>query len=298
VSQGIRGSGLRFLAGLVFGWELLLAAGCGTPPRAASPGRAPSLAQRGVTYALLARSEPRPLRIHRVRVDLQAEVEIAAVVAEDPDGPGPAEAALVLPAEMAARSRALVLVNANAFGQITREKDHVWIPGLPVTIAGLAVMDGVMRSPAEPAFDGFWIDAAGAPRFGVPQAAAGIRQGVAGFRRLLRAGEICAKPGGPLHPRTAVGVDATGRWLHLVVVDGRQKGCSEGMSEYELAACLRTFGCSDALNLDGGGSSILLLASAPGAPRIVNSPSTQVLGLPVPRPIPVALVVRGKASAH
>jgi hypothetical protein len=57
------------------------------------------------------------------------------------------------------------------------------------------------------------------------------------------------------HPRSAIGWNA--EFFFLVQVDGRQPGLSVGMSLAELAAHLRHLGCTDALNLDGGGSSTL-----------------------------------------
>lgn len=69
------------------------------------------------------------------------------------------------------------------------------------------------------------------------------------------------------HPRTAVGVRSNGAWL-FVVVDGRQPKVSKGMTLAELAALMKSLGCSDALNLDGGGSTTLYLRG-----RVVNSPS-------------------------
>jgi hypothetical protein len=57
------------------------------------------------------------------------------------------------------------------------------------------------------------------------------------------------------HPRTAFGWNAD--WFFLVVVDGRQRDVSDGMTLDELAKCLVELGCDEALNLDGGGSSTL-----------------------------------------
>ena len=57
------------------------------------------------------------------------------------------------------------------------------------------------------------------------------------------------------HPRSAIGWNA--QYFFLVQVDGRQPGTSVGMSLAELAAHLIRMGCTDALNLDGGGSSTL-----------------------------------------
>ena len=67
-------------------------------------------------------------------------------------------------------------------------------------------------------------------------------------------------------PRTAVGITDNGHIL-LVVVDGRQS-FSRGMTLRELAFLLRDLGAKDAMNLDGGGSSEMIVRG-----RIVNSPS-------------------------
>jgi hypothetical protein len=60
------------------------------------------------------------------------------------------------------------------------------------------------------------------------------------------------------HGRTAVGVTADGRML-LVVVDGRQPGYSRGMTLRELAELLQRLGATQAMNLDGGGSSEMVV---------------------------------------
>ncbi len=57
------------------------------------------------------------------------------------------------------------------------------------------------------------------------------------------------------HPRSAIGWNTP--LFFLVQVDGRQRGLSVGMSLAELAAHFARLGCTDALNLDGGGSSTL-----------------------------------------
>lgn len=57
------------------------------------------------------------------------------------------------------------------------------------------------------------------------------------------------------HPRAAVGWND--RHFFLVVVDGRQPGYSMGMTIAELAAYLSELGCTEAMNLDGGGSATM-----------------------------------------
>jgi hypothetical protein len=262
---------------------------------AADEARDAFLAARGLHYHFNELKQPRPLRIHALRVDLDhPRVTLAAVVADDPDGEGPAEAALEPPTAMADRARAAALVNANPWASLPDaegKRTTVWTPGLPVDILGLVAAGGAARSPAAPSHCGFWIDTAGRAHIGSPAPGDAVRDGVAGFSQVLRDGGT-VNADTALHPRTALGLDTGGRILWLAVVDGRQPGFSEGMTTGEVAELMRGLGCRDAVNLDGGGSSILILEFRAGRRRVVNDPSTKVLGRSVPRPIPVALAVR------
>ena len=75
-----------------------------------------------------------------------------------------------------------------------------------------------------------------------------------------------------VEPRTAAGTNQNGRWLFLVVVDGRQPGYSEGASFPELADFLISLGVYTGINLDGGGSSAMVIESILGGPFVLNSP--------------------------
>ncbi len=68
-------------------------------------------------------------------------------------------------------------------------------------------------------------------------------------------------------PRTAIGIKEDGTMV-FIVVDGRQKGLSDGMTLKELAKKLLELGVKDAVNLDGGASSEMIIEG-----EIVNSPS-------------------------
>lgn len=72
------------------------------------------------------------------------------------------------------------------------------------------------------------------------------------------------------HPRSAIGLKPDGTVL-LLTVDGRHEN-SAGMSLFELTKTMKWLGCTSAINLDGGGSTTLWLADAPGN-GIVNFPS-------------------------
>jgi len=69
------------------------------------------------------------------------------------------------------------------------------------------------------------------------------------------------------HPRTMIGVGSTGE-IWLVTVDGRQPGHSVGMTFAELQRLADRLDLRDALNLDGGGSTTMVVGD-----RIVNRPS-------------------------
>lgn len=83
------------------------------------------------------------------------------------------------------------------------------------------------------------------------------------------------------HPRTAVGIARDGLRVILVTVDGRQKPYSDGMTLRELADVMRALGADDAINLDGGGSTTMVIANAAGIPSVVNRPADRVGERPV-----------------
>jgi hypothetical protein len=108
------------------------------------------------------------------------------------------------------------------------------------------------------------------------------REAVGGRPLLLRDSTFgpAVDSGGPTgfaktrHPRTAVGVADRGRRLLLLVVDGRQRPYSDGMSLREVGNVMLALGVPDALNLDGGGSTAMVVADpAGGVLRVVNKPS-------------------------
>ncbi len=71
---------------------------------------------------------------------------------------------------------------------------------------------------------------------------------------------------------SCIALDESGRTLILVVVDGRQAGYSEGVSMPELADIVIEHGGYTALNLDGGGSSALVIEDDTGNPVVLNAP--------------------------
>jgi exopolysaccharide biosynthesis protein len=73
-------------------------------------------------------------------------------------------------------------------------------------------------------------------------------------------------------PRTALGVDFGPDRLVIVVVDGRQPFYSEGATLTQLADLLIEYGVYTAMNMDGGGSSTLVIENENGKAEVINSP--------------------------
>ena len=69
------------------------------------------------------------------------------------------------------------------------------------------------------------------------------------------------------HPRTAVAKLRDEKFL-MITVDGRQPGVSVGMTLRELADYLLSIGATDAMNLDGGGSTTMFVNG-----KVINTPS-------------------------
>ena len=86
------------------------------------------------------------------------------------------------------------------------------------------------------------------------------------------------------HPRTVNGVDGRGS-IWLIAVDGRQPAYSIGMTLPDLVQLADRLGLQDALNLDGGGSTTMVVKG-----KIVNRPSDAA----GPRAVSDAIVVRSR----
>lgn len=76
-----------------------------------------------------------------------------------------------------------------------------------------------------------------------------------------------------LEPRTAMGISQDRRYLYLLVIDGRQSGYSDGAYDRETAAWLRKAGAWDGINLDGGGSTCMVVQDSTGRPLPLNRDS-------------------------
>jgi hypothetical protein len=104
-----------------------------------------------------------------------------------------------------------------------------------------------------------------------------VREAVGGRELIVRDGATYVSPrptmADQLHPRTALGITASGD-LVVATVDGRRPGYSTGVDLDELAELMLSRGVVQALNMDGGGSTTMVVRR-PGDPgvSVVNRPS-------------------------
>lgn len=226
----------------------------------------------GVRWTLRSETQPRPLSIRVAEIDL-----------DDPGvsfrmtGPGGSqETQLQQTVNFVEQEGAQLGVNVHFFTNCCTSVD-----GGDTGVLGLGASEGVIYSPFEAGFPAFNISADNEVRFFGPgefdpaSPPADIWNAGAGSDFLVQNGENVAPTGTTgfegVNPRTAIGHDADTNTLVLVTVDGRQPGFSEGVTLVELADLMLQYGVETALNLDGGGSTTMVVNDP--NPIIVNSPS-------------------------
>ena len=144
--------------------------------------------------------------------------------------------------------------------------------GDAVKVAGPAISNGVRYSPGNPKLMTLRFSRAQRPSFTLPleeayNAVSGERLVAGGVPDIDSYHDVNGR-----QPRTAVGLDRDEKHLYLFVVDGRQPSYSEGMSLVDLAALAVQVGAFTAMNLDGGGSSAMVVERREGGARTLDSP--------------------------
>jgi hypothetical protein len=226
----------------------------------------------GVGLANVTLRQPRPLRIHALRVDLDAEG--LSLVTDKGNGERPLEVDGLKTSSFLVQTGCQAAINATAFWPLHKED------GGEQEIRGLVVSEGKVVSLVDGDKPRSAVVVRSDRRAAImdpPVETTDVVTAIGGYGDLLRdAAAVVTKEEASfvdnLHPRTALGIDDDGRTLILVVVDGRQPGYSEGVSLPELAEVLRLLGADDAVNLDGGGTTTMVVEEPAGGFRLVNRP--------------------------
>ncbi|MGB7159062.1 MAG: phosphodiester glycosidase family protein, partial [Tepidisphaeraceae bacterium] len=241
-----------------------------------------------VVYQYVEQTDP-PQRIHVIAIDL-ANPDVRVRVSRggpDPDGEGKWTTTLQRPTAIAEREGFEVTINGDFFSHLSgRDAEgaaalKAFRGNTPATVSGPATTDGDTWAVPNEA-DGrpsFLIDAQNRPAIAkIAKPPEDARQVIAGSDIIVEGGKNVARTGKGFpdtrHPRTAVGIADGGKRLLLVVVDGRNKEKAVGMSLTELSKVMLELKCESALNLDGGGSSAIVLRDPKtGEQEILNRPS-------------------------
>jgi hypothetical protein len=240
----------------------------------------------GITLERIVWTDPL-VRFFIVTVDL-TNPRIHLKVSRGGSDPGltpPWNATLMPVSQIAQRDNLAVAINGNLF----ECKDYQWIMGhkLPyfegnwAKVSGWAMSDGSLFSPGpvERGFPSLVINDRNQIRIGsFIQLPPDARQVVSGVWQVVTNGQVTVAPDSPdplakAAPHTVAGIDRDRKKLILFVVDGRRPGYSIGMQMHQMAEQLAARGVWNALVLDGGGSSTLVMRDASGKVNVLNRPS-------------------------
>jgi exopolysaccharide biosynthesis protein len=243
-----------------YGWLHFL-----RPPRTATE----QILFPGIFYRRDAISAPRLAMIHTVGIDLQKSGIKVFVT--------PKIGSLTT-SDFLEKFKLKLAVNASHFHPFYERSPWDYSPreGDPTNPIGEAISNGDRYSPLEPDWPVLCISGNNIAKIVTKQACppdtmnavAGSDLLVANGKPLENAAEAKAdKP----YSRVAVAIDQKGEKLWLVVVDGKQPLYSEGLTKLELSKIIVKLGAHTAINLDGGGSTTLVMATNNGA-KVLNAP--------------------------
>ncbi|HPD31214.1 MAG TPA: phosphodiester glycosidase family protein [Phycisphaerae bacterium] len=238
-----------------------------SPVPATGPGEQIGLWQPlfvGVEMCRASTSIPRPMQIRAVRVDCR-EPTIDFLVTPS-NGDEPLDCNARAPSEFLKEFKCQVAINGSVFSPTASRARE------PLDVRGLSLSRGNLYSPPNQ-YDALLIDRDRKAWIGLSPVAVGRAfNGLSGFHAILLDGRNVGT-GNDLEPRSAVGISKDQRYLILMTIDGRQTNYSEGATTTETAEWLRRLGAWNGLNLDGGGSTALVIEGPDGNPLLLSSPS-------------------------
>ena len=228
----------------------------------------------GIIYVRDERTALRPMVIHVVMIDLQAdEIDFFVTPVDDLDD---FDYIARTTTQFVKEFQVQLAINGDFFGPV-RDDGNATESG--VDAHGLTILDNVTQTTgfAEPEFiSTMYIDQQNNITFN--ERPANVDVAISGKYMIVIENEYTfVQDDDPdfvdaLHPRSAVGLTKDGQTLILMVVDGRQPGISEGATLPELATFLKEYGAYTAINLDGGGSASLAMIGLNDEIILINTP--------------------------
>ena len=229
----------------------------------------------GITYRRIVEYLPRPLIAHVIIIDTKIASVSFLVTPPDSKGDMPLNARTT--SQFLKEFGVQIAINGDGFTPWWSHSPADYYPhvGDPVTPLGLTASKGAIYTEGIPNDIGIeptlYISRGNALSFN--RRPDNIFQAISGDRMLVEQGEVVDElNNNKLNPRTAIGINKNGRYLILMVVDGRQPFYSEGATFTKLAELMIAQGANLAMSLDGGGSSTMVIEGKNGEPVILNSP--------------------------
>ncbi|MEL6261666.1 MAG: phosphodiester glycosidase family protein [Cyanobacteria bacterium J06626_6] len=253
------------------------------PPREAIPKR--PLFQ-GIAYSRQILNEPRPQVIHILEVDLTAPGIEPFATAGIENTPVDDESSQVRETRVQRTSNFLeqhqlqLAVNANFFYPFREMTPWHYRPkeGGPASLVGFAMSDGQVVSLPHPRYysvcfltqrvDFVWENAC---PLGTQQAVSGQPIWISDAPppkalQFLSEKTLSKRP----YPLTLAAINEAGTRLWLLLSDGKQPLYAEGTSLDEAASMLQALGATQAVQLDGGGSTTIAIETA-GKAKTMNA---------------------------
>ena len=234
----------------------------------------------GIKHVFLDTDKPRPLKINVIRVDLTRQDLRFMTVKKDPGWGKPMPDFPSLPirtrrittrqfmrSALDGGKEMLVAVNATPWNPWKAPFTHKYAAKM-----GLVISEGdkIEEANGRPVFlltkkGEFQIR-----KIAKEEDTSQIRLALAGFSMILEDALVLDDRRKNLAPRTAYGLSKDRRYMLIMTVDGRMAGFSEGVTTAELGGLIRRYGAADALNMDGGGSTTLVISDGKGGIRKLN----------------------------
>jgi hypothetical protein len=230
----------------------------------------------GVIYQRVVRLLPRPMIAHFITIDTKKNNARFLVTPPDSDGETPLKARTT--SQFLEEFGVQIAVNGDGFSPWWSNSVADYYPhvGDPIAPLGFSASNGNVYWNGENEGDvgiepTLYISRRNALSFN--SRPNNVNSAISGDRMIVLKGEAAGDlDDSEVEPRTALGINRNGRYLYIVVVDGRQPFYSDGATFAELAELLRKQGAYMAMAMDGGGSSTLVVEGDDGLPRILNTP--------------------------
>lgn len=265
----------RFIAGLIIILALCSAIYLFVNRSRPTPIPVQQMLYEGVTYHRVVRFIPYPLIAHVLEIDTKSKGIELLITPPDSSGETPLKARTT--SQFLEEFDVQIAINGDGFLPWWSRSPADYYPhsGDPVTPLGFTASKGEVYSLGIDMSVGvrptLYISRRNALSFNNPPG--NIYSAISGDRMIVQKGQIAPYVDDQhMEPRTAIGTNRNGRYLYMIVVDGRQPFYSNGATLADLAQIFIDQGAYFAMNLDGGGSSTMVIEGEDGLPVILNSP--------------------------